>query len=131
MSTDTTRPTGPLTSARNRAVGFAIGFTFLWLGLAIWRDGVTYHLAPILVASIPAFVYRATTDRRTWSKVISPVSWGAALAIVGSLGLAVVDRMNGPSLLPFGGALTESLLFAAAGTILAVLVARPSLDSTE
>ena len=131
MSTDTTRPADLPTSARNRAVGFAIGFTVLWLGLAIWRDGVTYHLAPILVASIPAFVYRATTDHRTWSGTAPAITWGAALAIVGSLGLAVVDRMNGPSLLPFGGALTESLLFAAAGTILAVLVARPSLGSTE
>jgi uncharacterized membrane protein YgdD (TMEM256/DUF423 family) len=87
-------------------------FAALWVALAVWRDGVTYHLAPAIVAAIPVLVYRGTDKTARPSTLLAASGAGTLLAIGAALVLALVERMNGPSLLPVGGALTESLVFA-------------------
>jgi len=124
LAANTTNTETSVTAIHSRAVRYTIGFTALWLGLAVWRDGLTYHLAPILIPLIPAFVFRgAGTDARLPSAAI-PIALGGSMAFGGSLALSALDRMNGPSLLPFGDALVESLIFAAVAFLAALIVGR-------
>lgn len=98
------------------------GLAVLWLLLGFLSDGTTYHLAPLLVAAIPASLYTL--------EVAEPEFPGAmALAAIGTVGALVVigilsatGRLTGPSLLPFGGAVTESLVATGIGALVAATV---------
>lgn len=95
----------------------------LWAVLAIARDGVTYHLAPLIVAAIPpGFVGLDDSDRSADLPRLGII--GAATALGISLLLTVIGRMSGPSLLPFGGATVEAVIFSVGGALAGWLAAR-------
>ncbi|MCP3975799.1 MAG: hypothetical protein GY720_15050 [bacterium] len=100
----------------------------LWAVLAVARDGVTYHLAPLIVAAIPAgFV--GLDDSRRVADLPRLAIIGAASALGISLLLTVIGRMDGPSLLPFGGAAAESVIFSVGGALAGWFVARVQSQS--
>ena len=114
-------------TARNRinqvpaALGIAAGLAAIWTIAAIARPGATFHLAPILIALAPLLA----TARESGSS--SVVAGAAALIALGtSMALAMADLMRGPGLLPFGGAPTEAVVFAAAAGMAAIGLARLS-----
>jgi hypothetical protein len=91
------------------------GFAVLWIVAAgITRD-VTYHLAPVIVAAAPVISYR--------QQPLGSAVLGFGLATAIALGLAALGYLTGPSLLPFGGALLESVVGALIGATLGGLLA--------
>ena len=98
------------------------GLAVLWLLLGFLSDGTTYHLAPLLVAAIPASLYALEFAEPVLARALGLAVTGtvAALVVIGILSAA--GRLSGPSLLPFGGAVTESLVAAGSGALIAVAV---------
>lgn len=101
----------------------AAGFAVLWIAAAAFTPDVTYHLAPVIVAAAPAVV--SSPDRRAlWSL------FGFGLASVTAIGLSTAGLLAGPSLLPLGGALFESVAGAAGGAGIGALFAGRALEPT-
>ena len=96
------------------AIRISLGFALLWAVLAAVRPGTTFHLAPLLVAGLVPLVYRVQggASRITAGRLAGV---GVALAAVVSVLLGAAGFLDGPSLLPFGGAFVESLAGAAVG----------------
>lgn len=85
----------------------AAGLSLVWIILAALTPGTTFHLAPAIVAAAPSI--RALSARPSHAMA------GMLLAMAISVGLAFSGRLEGPTLLPAGGALAESILMAVAG----------------
>ena len=98
------------TGSTATAFGIAGGLAAVWAVAALVRPSATFHLAPILVVLTPLLA--TARDRRIPARLTAGT---VLIALATSLLLAAVDLMRGPSLLPFGGALTEAVVFAAAG----------------
>ena len=103
-----------------RALLFTFFLAALWTVLAFASTGVTYHLAPLLVAAVPGLAAGAekVLNRGVAERL-------AAVGLAGALGVALLlsalGRLEGPSLLPFGGAAMEAVLFSALGAAAAWL----------
>lgn len=106
---------------------YGAGFTALWLLLALISSTTTYHLAPLIVAGTPQIVDSLERGSSTVRLVILSAV-GLALALVTTGILSASGNLEGPSLLPTGGAVLESVVFAAMGSLLglstAVLISR-------
>ena len=89
--------------------GWAVvaGFAAIWVTAALVAAGITFHLGPVIVAGAVPVVAR---DRRAAAALL-----GVALALAIGIVLLLAGRMDGPSLLPWGGAMLESMLAAVAG----------------
>lgn len=92
------------------------GFVMLWIVAVALTPDVTYHLAPVIVAAAPAVV--SSPDRRALSSLL-----GFGLASATAIGLSVAGLLAGPSLLPVGGALLESVAGAVVGAGFGALLA--------
>lgn len=88
------------------------GFAALWVVVAALTPNVTFHLAPVIVAAAPAIT--SPPD----SRIIAGLT-GFGLATAVAVGLDASGLLGGPSLLPYGGALLESILAAAVGALFA------------
>lgn len=93
----------------------ALAFAALWMVVAIFNEDVTYHLAPVIVAAAPAL---PSSQRRGWWSLA-----GFGLASGVSLVLFSLGDLSGPSLLPVGGALFESVVGAFAGSAIGFALA--------
>jgi hypothetical protein len=101
-----------------RALLLALLLAALWAVMAILRSDVTYHLAPLLIAAVPGLAASADRPpRRSVATRLAGLGLAAALGV--TLLLSSLGRLDGPSLLPFGGAATESVLFAVVGGVAA------------
>lgn len=101
-----------------RAASISIGLAVLWIVVAFVRSGLTFHLAPILVAGAFPVVYAFDSDDPISARDLVPATVaGLAISLLATLILAVAGEMTGPSLLPFGGAATEAVVFSLAGAI--------------
>lgn len=105
-------------SPYRRAATISTGLAVLWVVVALLRDGTTFHLAPMLVAAVlPIVVAYDNEEGVETSRLALATLAGLAIALLGTLVLAIAGELTGPSLLPFGGALTESVIFAAVGAV--------------
>ncbi len=101
-----------------RAVSISLGLAVLWVLVAFLRSGTTFHLAPILVAAtLPVAVAYDSRDQTSTQQLALATVGGLAIALVATLILTLADEMTGPSLLPFGGAVTEAVVFSLVGAI--------------
>jgi len=99
-----------------RAASFSTGLAVLWIVLALIRTGTTFHLAPALVAVVFPVTFAYDSDGKASTRDLGVATLaGLGLALLGTLILTVAGELTGPSLLPFGGAVTESVVFAIAG----------------
>jgi hypothetical protein len=90
-----------------------IGLAVVWGAAAAWRPTSTYHLAPMLVVGVgPIMLWNS---RRA---ALRAGGFGTLVAGVTTAILALLDLLRGPSLLPAGGALAESVVFATATALL-------------
>lgn len=98
------------------------GFTALWILVAAMSDGTTFHLAPVIVAGVPVISWGG---HRLTGMLI-----GMSGATIAAVGLSLAGLLDGPSLLPFGGALLESIVGAAVGAVAGV-IARSMLSGAQ
>ena len=108
-----------------RAITYGLGFGSLWAVLVVVRPDTTFHLAPPLVAIVVPAVYRFSggTSR---PQALRLVGIGVGIAIATTIVLGLAGLLDGPSLLPFGGAFVESLIGATVGGAVGlVLATRP------
>ncbi|MDX1450350.1 MAG: hypothetical protein R3246_14970 [Acidimicrobiia bacterium] len=106
-----------------RAVGASLALALVWVVATVARPASTFHLAPLLVsAAVPLVVAMDDREAEAPSLVVLGAI-GAALALIMTLVLSAAGRLEGPSLLAFGGAATESAVFSLAGPAAGVLLA--------
>ena len=98
------------------------GLAALWLALGLVSSGTTYHLAPLLVAAIPATLAALDGPGLAPVRLIGLVGIGAVGALAVTALLSATGNLDGPSLLPFGGAAVESVVFAGLGALTALVV---------
>ncbi len=93
-----------------------LGFGLIWLIAIIVSDATTtFHLAPVIVGASAGVV---ATDRHLWWAMA-----GTSVAAAVSIALASAGQMLGPSVLPIGGALFESLVGSALGGVIGLVAA--------
>jgi hypothetical protein len=115
-------PSQPPSSLQRLTV--PVGFAVLWAVLGLATTDVTFHLGPLIVAAAAPLPSR---HRRVGWAVV-----GVALAVSVAMLLAATGAMTGPSLLPFGGALLESVVLAIVGAGMGlVLAGRLSGDTSQ
>lgn len=124
-----------LNSRRALAVGIGAGLLFggIWIALAAARPGVTFHLAPIIVAAAVAVTHRLGTGRPAGSGEVSVAAAAGAAIGGGALAvLAAAGLLDGPAFAPFDDPVAESLvgiaIGVAAGLIVELWPARPAID---
>jgi hypothetical protein len=93
----------------NGGLTAAFGLAAVWILAAAFRPDSTFHLAPILIAGIVPLVRNHGIRRHGKASAL-----GFAIAIIASLALAILDLLRGPTLLPFGDAFVEAVVFALA-----------------
>lgn len=99
-------------------------FAVSWV-LAAWaRPEVNYVLFPLLIAGSLPVIYRLTLGHAV------PTAFAAAGAIAGITNtivlaafLAITERLQGPTVLPFGGPVLDAAIWAVIGAALGVVVA--------
>ena len=89
------------------------GFATVWTLAAVISDETTFHLAPVIVAGVLAISWA----RHRMAGLMVGVGGATALAVA----LSLAGLLDGPSLLPFGGALVESVAGAIFGGIVGLL----------
>jgi len=103
-----------------RGILYGGGLAVLWAILAVISPTTTYHLAPLLVAGAPAVLDAADEQRDSTRRVLALAAAGTALALIATGILAIADALQGPSLLPSGGAVLESIVFSLIGGVVGV-----------
>lgn len=102
-------------TTRPRRLFVAFLFAALWVAVAGLRPDTTFHLAPLIVAAWPALRERELAGAVRMSLL------GLFLALATTMMLFSLGGLDGPSLLPWGGAGFESVLAGAAGALLGVV----------
>lgn len=99
-----------------RATAGGVGFAALWLAVAALRPDSTFHLAPFLVAVVPPLVIAFDESLGATARSVTiAATIGVGLALLATTILAVVGRIDGAALEPFGNAVPESVAAAIAG----------------
>jgi hypothetical protein len=111
-----------------RTVYLSVLLAAVWVVLAWVRPTTTWHVAPLLVAAAVGAGHRLAGPLSVPAGLGAAVS-GLTNALVAALLLAIAGKFDGPSLLPAGGPLIEtvvaSFVGAAAGMVIAVAGRRP------
>ncbi len=96
----------------------------VWVVLAWVNPESTYHLAAPLVAGIFPIAQRLRLGRLTWAQALGAGAGGFVNVLLVTGLLSLLDKLQGPSLLPIGGAALEAVIFGLAGGIVGALGAR-------
>lgn len=88
-------------------VGLTVAMAVLWLAAGLLIDGTTFHLGPVLVAGAAPTM----AERGRLGAALAGLGLAAA---TGSI-LAAAGHLDGPSLLPWGGAGMETAVGAVVG----------------
>jgi hypothetical protein len=92
---------------------FVAAAAALWWALATWREGTTYHLAPVVVTAAWAVVDRLQRQQRlTHIQAIMRLAAGTIATLAVTVVLETTGRLDGPALVG-GTALAETLLVTA------------------
>ena len=97
------------------ALGYAAGLALIWVIAANVRPSTTFHLGPLLVAGTLPVVLGSDKAPLHFRRLVGGAAGGAGLALLITLVLTIADRLQGPSLLPTGGAVAEAVVFSFAG----------------
>lgn len=114
--------------SRHRELVVPLVLAALWVVVAAWRPETTYHLAPLLIAGAAPVAAAADVPRHGDVRAIVRAGLlGSSISLATTALLSAAGWLSGPSLLPFGGAATEAVVFSiagAAGGVVAALVMR-------
>lgn len=101
------------------ALYLSLGLAVLWVVLGFLNPQTTYHLGPPLVVAAVPLSHRSTgSGPLSTAAAAGAVVSGLTNALIATAILFVFDKLEGESLLPFGDAAVESLVFAAGGAVL-------------
>ncbi len=95
----------------------------VWVVLAWLNPESTYHAAPVLAAGIFPVAQRLRHGRLRPVQAAGAGAGGYLNVLIVTGLLAWLGKLQGPSLLPFGSAAVEALIFGAAGAVVGGLVA--------
>jgi hypothetical protein len=109
--------------APGRVLYLSLGLGLLWIFLAFNNPQTSYHLGPPLVAAAVPLSHRSTGS----GPLSNAAAAGAAVAglmnaLFATAVLAFNDRLLGGSLLPFGDATVEAIVFAVGGAIVGFVI---------
>lgn len=102
-------------TALGRSVVASMGFAGLYVVLALVSPTTTFHLGPAVVSA--AGPIAAGRGQGPW-----PTLTGLGVAMGAVWLLHRLDLLAGPSLLPAGGALLESVVAAIAGALVSPII---------
>jgi len=106
------------TGVRTAALWSAF-FAVIWVAVAILRPGMTFHLAPFLVAAAPPILFAmesGSRDDRNRLPAIGAI--GAAVTVGTALFVSAIGAMEGPAFELFSTPMVEVLVFTAVGTVI-------------
>ena len=106
-----------------RALGFSLFLGAIWVVAAGVRPATTYHLAPLLVAATLPFTLASDESDLDVKGLVTGAVAGTVLALLLTAVLTITDWLQGPSLLPIGGAVAESITFALFGGVAGLFIA--------
>jgi hypothetical protein len=113
MRADRIRLTVAASDAYND-LGPALGLGIIWIVVAALADGATFHLAPLIVAAAPVVRHPDRPKKAALGGMLTSLQVAVAPSMAGFMG--------GPTLLPTGGALLESVVVAVTGALVALKV---------
>jgi len=100
-----------------RAVLYGVILAAAWAVPAFLTDNV-YHFAPLLVGAVIPLSVALTPDPPAPRLRLAGAVAGAVLALATTGLLAATGHLEGPSLLPAGGAPAEAVAFSLAGALI-------------
>lgn len=106
------------------AAGWTVATAALWVGLAVWRPGTTWHLGPVLVAAAaPWSVGQGVRagERRGVAHAAGAAGVGFLAGAMVTAVLAATGRLRGPVLLGSLHPWAEALVLAAMAAVLAAI----------
>jgi hypothetical protein len=104
-----------------RAVVYGIALAAAWVVLA-WLNDATLHFAPLLVGAVVPLGVPLTGDPPAFSRRLAGAGAGMVLALAATTTLALTGHLNGPSLLPAGGAVAEAVAFSLSGAVIGLVL---------
>lgn len=121
-STASLERVGPREHRRGAFGSLAVALA--WVALAAWRPESTYHLAPLVAAGAWPWLLRRGPLRVAPRDAALGAVAATALTIVVGVGLALVGRLDGPTLWGSGHALVEVVIAAPVGATVGYRYAR-------
>jgi hypothetical protein len=120
-------PVTPLAEIRQLGgLLIALGLAVLWAFLAARSPGVTYHFAPVLIASAWVAIDGLSEAGSTPRRAVNQALIGLGLAIITTLILWTKGDLEGPVLWDHSESapvVFENLLFAVLGAVIGLAVA--------
>lgn len=99
-------------------------FGIAWVFSAWARPEVNYVLFPILIAGSLPVVYRLTFGRAIPSQIATAAGIaGITNVVILAAFLAITDRLEGPTVLPFGGPVLDATVWAVIGAAFGIFLA--------
>lgn len=104
-----------------RAVLYGVALAAAW-AVPAFITGNVYHPAPLLVGAVVPLGVALTPDPPSPRLRLVGAVAGALLALATTALLAATGHLEGPSLLPAGGALAEGVAFSLAGALIGLVL---------
>jgi hypothetical protein len=98
-------------------------FVVIWVALASISPTRTLHLAPVIIGAWPLFGSVIEKSSLPMPHRIGRAGIGVGLGVATTAVLALTGGLEGPSLLPAGGAALEAIVFSFLGGLLALAIA--------
>jgi hypothetical protein len=100
---------------------YGVVLAAVWV-LAAWLNDTTLHFAPLLVAALVPLGTALAGEPPPFSRRLAATAVGAALALAATTTLALTGHLDGPSLLPTGGAVAEAVAFSLSGAVIGLVL---------
>jgi peptidoglycan/LPS O-acetylase OafA/YrhL len=104
-----------------RAGLYGVVLAGVWVLLA-WLNDTTLHFAPLLVAAFVPLGAALAGEPPPFSRRLAATAVGAALALAATAVVALSGHLDGPSLLPAGGAVAEAVAFSLSGALIGLVL---------
>jgi hypothetical protein len=105
----------------SRAGFYGLVLAAVWLALG-WLCQATLHFAPLLVAAVVPLGVVLAGPPPPFSRRLGGAAGGAVVALAATAVLALGGRLEGSSLLPAGGAVSEAVAFSLAGAVVGLVL---------
>jgi len=100
---------------------YGVVLAAIWVAAA-WLNETTLHFAPLLVAALVPLGVALAAEPPSFPRRLAGAAVGAAVALAATAVLALSGHLDGPSLLPSGGAVAEAVAFSLAGAVIGLVL---------